>query len=342
MDDHRRCHEIVKAVAEQAGRERLAEPAWWGQAVPYLVFALLMACIMAGVDGSWPVVVISLLLGGYCHVLMAFLGHDAGHNAYSRNPYLNAFMGLWMFAHSFTNYFGFRVMHWGHHKYTGFDEDPSGDSPKFASTVGLGTYSLFVLLPLGFPALVIVPSWLGGIGFQPKVYRSSERHKIRWAMLFLVGYHLAFHRVLTLLAGEGAYLFFLGTYVLGLWLTTMVLALSHAGVEMYTDCKLCNTRTVTSDNLFDVLTANGGYHVEHHIAPQVPWYRMKRIHQLLMQQGGYRGITRGFGRLHLQMYRLYWKNALVWVRSLVTGVEYRPGQFKTSADRVEGSPAVQR
>ena len=56
---------------------------------------------------------------------------------------------------------------------------------KHARRVGVLTYSLLVLVPLGFPLLVIVPSWLGGFGFQPDVYSARDQvtHQTRYSNL---------------------------------------------------------------------------------------------------------------------------------------------------------------
>ncbi|MBI3892398.1 MAG: fatty acid desaturase [Candidatus Wallbacteria bacterium] len=303
---HAACRLRALAAAEQAVREGLHTPSTAGLAAPFAAVGVLYACAVLAARASWPAAIAFAVAGGFAHVVMAFIGHDASHGCYGRSPIANDAVGLWMFVHSFTNYFGFRAMHRGHHRNTGFDEDPSGDSPKHARRVGVLTHTLLVFLPLGFPLLVIAPSWLGGFGFQPAVYKPAERWRIRAAMPVLVLYHwMLFH-----LLGAPAYGWFLGTFALGLCFTTLVLSLSHAGVEMYTDCKLCNTRTVASGPLLGLLTANGGYHVEHHITPQVPWYRIRRVHEILRQHGGGTYVSESFIALHATQYALYWRRLL--------------------------------
>ncbi|MBI2945021.1 MAG: fatty acid desaturase [Candidatus Wallbacteria bacterium] len=317
-DRHGDCRTRTAAVAEECARRNLHVPTGAGLAAPFVAVAVLYGAVLLAPHAPASLAAALVLAGGFAHVVMAFIGHDAGHGCYSRIPLANDAMGLWMFIHSFTNYFGFRAMHRGHHRYTGFDQDPSGDSPKHARRVGILTHTFLVFLPLGFPLLVIVPSWLGGFGFQPEVYKASERWRIRAAMPVIGAYHY----LLWLALGTGGYGWFLATYALGLWLTTLVLSLSHAGVEMYTDCKLCNTRTVASGPVVGVLTANGGYHVEHHIVPQVPWYRMPQVHRILREMGGSTHCTSSFVRLHLEAYARYWRRALESV--LTSGVAARP------------------
>jgi fatty acid desaturase len=35
-----------------------------------------------------------------------------------------------------------------------------------------------------------------------------------------------------------------------------------------------------------LFTLNAGFHVEHHILPKVPWYRLTEVHRILMEEAG--------------------------------------------------------
>jgi fatty acid desaturase len=44
---------------------------------------------------------------------------------------------------------------------------------------------------------------------------------------------------------------------------------------------LTRTRTVTSNHVVRFMLCNLNYHLEHHLFPSVPWYRLPRLHALL-------------------------------------------------------------
>ena len=66
---------------------------------------------------------------------------------------------------------------------------------------------------------------------------------LKIAFLVLL-YQLAYLTLARFLAGPSGPAFALAAFVGGLWITTMMNAQAHAAVETYTDCQLCNTRTI--------------------------------------------------------------------------------------------------
>lgn len=280
---HEECHRRAQRMVAQARDEGLTEPAAWAPLYPFFLGVLLLALCCVVTRLPWPAGLLCLLAGGTILMDLAFIGHDAGHGCHARSSRLQDLVGLFCFALCFIPYYGFRAMHRAHHRHTGFDEDPTGDSPKFKHLIGVTSYLMLVLVPAGFLLLVVLPNWLGGFGYQPRVYTSRERPAIRWNILFVVVFQAGLWALLTSLGGPGAYPAYLASFGVGLWLVTMVLSLTHYGVESYTSCELCNTRSVRTGPLLDVLLAGGGYHVEHHLMPNVPWYNLPRLHQIVGQ-----------------------------------------------------------
>ncbi|MBI4866483.1 MAG: fatty acid desaturase [Candidatus Wallbacteria bacterium] len=302
---HVECRAIGEEVGEQARREGLDRCTAGGMAAPVVASLLLLGLIVAGGQAAGPLWAVLVLAAGYCNVVLAFVGHDAAHGAYSPNRAANELAGMWSLAHSFTTLRGFRALHQAHHRHTGFDEDPTGDSPRHLGQVNLISYCLFILVPLGFPLFVVLPSWLGGFGYQPHVFPPEERAGIRFNCLFVLAHQAAFYGLASWLGGPSGPGFALAGFVCGLWLTTMMNALAHAGVQTYTDCRLCNTRTIRSGRLLGLMTANGGYHVEHHLLPHVPWYHLPRLHALIRERGGSAFVGESYLGLHLTMASRY-------------------------------------
>ncbi|MBI3672850.1 MAG: fatty acid desaturase [Rhizobiales bacterium] len=55
----------------------------------------------------------------------------------------------------------------------------------------------------------------------------------------------------------------------------------HAGLNEDVRDHRLNTRTVYMNPVFDFLYANMNYHIEHHMFPMVPFYRLAELHQMI-------------------------------------------------------------
>ncbi len=58
----------------------------------------------------------------------------------------------------------------------------------------------------------------------------------------------------------------------------------HAGLDEDVYDHRLNTRTVLMSPVFDFLYANMNYHIEHHMFPMVPFYRLPELHQMIRAQ----------------------------------------------------------
>lgn len=304
-DGHSICRERASRVLAEAARLGLERTSPAGEATPFVAYAILLTLVALAPRLPLALAIACLIPAAFANVVLAFVGHDAAHAAYSRHPRFNSAVGIWTLAHSFTTFEGFRLLHAAHHRHTGFDDDPTGDSPRRLEAVNLFTYCLFVLLPLGFPLFVILPSWLGGFGFQPHVFPASQRGRIRLNVLLVLIYQALYLSAVRVIGGPGGPAFAMAAFVAGLWVTTMMNAQAHAAVETYTECRFCNTRTIRTGPLLGLLTANGGYHVEHHLLPQIPWYRLEHVHRLIAREGGSRFVDPGYAHLHAGLLRRY-------------------------------------
>lgn len=279
----------------------------WALLFPVLLVALLLASAAAAA-AAWargaPLQALGwVLVGGWCEMALAFLGHDCGHSAFSHRAAVNRHFGRWIFAVSFVSFHGFRTMHRGHHRHTGFDEDPSGDNPRLRAYDGFLVYFFFVLFPVGFPMLAVAPGWLALLGFRPEVYPPS----LRPAILADLGAAVTFHGLAFLGLGPQGYLGLLASWGVGAWLISQVLSFNHVGVESYTSCVLCNSRSFRVPEPLHFFLLYGGHHIEHHLAPRVAWHRLPEVHRRLRAEGVYDPPPPGVLAVHLELLASYWR-----------------------------------
>ncbi len=296
---HQACFERARQVRlRHRDLARRPRP-WWALALPLALAPVALAAIAAIPTAPGWATVPLYLVAGWCLAAMGLIGHDCTHGAVTGSRRADAWLGSFLLTHLFMSFEAYRALHLAHHRWNAYDRDPSADSPRLQAQTDLVTHVLFLLVPLGFPTFQVVPGWLSGFGLAPAGYPRVDRGRVRLQLLGVIAYH-------SLLVGalpDGAYRAYLGAWVLALVFAMQLLAFNHLFVEMYTDCILCNTRNVRTWPLLGWITLFQGYHVEHHLLPGVPWYRLPEVHRSLEALGGTTYPVDGYLRAQVQVMR---------------------------------------
>lgn len=272
------------------------------QLLPFLLVPAIYACAREAGAAAGAGTVAWILAGSVLYMWLGVHGHDCTHGAYSHHEGRNRWMGTWILAHAFASFEAYRALHVAHHRHTGFADDPSGDSPEIQDQSNLVTHVLFVLLPLGFPLFQVVPGWLAALGLEPRPYPKCVRARIRRDFVFVA----LMHSGLACGLGPRAYLCYVAIFLLGTFNILQLFGFNHVFTETYTDACLLNTRNIGSGWLVRWATLNAGFHVEHHILPAVPWYRLPAVHRILVEEaGGAPYSVDGFLNAHWQVLRAH-------------------------------------
>lgn len=109
----------------------------------------------------------------------------------------------------------------------------------------------------------------------------SERGKVAWAS----------RAYLVLIFGVAAWCFAIGSILPAMFvvlprfyggtLSQLFNLSQHAGMSEDVYDHRLNTRTVYMNPVFNFLYANMNYHIEHHMFPMVPFYRLPELHELI-------------------------------------------------------------
>lgn len=293
-DAHAECQARGREVLRAAAEIRSRPPTLAGAALPLVLSPLALGCVvLAGRAEGWACLGWAAL-GGWLLTLMGLIGHDCTHRACAPGRAWNDRIARWIFAHLYMSYESYRALHLAHHTHNAFDEDPSADSPKLTKQTNLVTHLLFILVPAGFPFFQILPGWLAGLGLAPADFPKVRRGHVGRDALTAVALHGA------LLWGLGweTYRWYPVAFGFACLLVMQLLAFNHVEIEAYTECTLCNTRNVRSIKPIQWLTLNTGFHVEHHLMPSVPWYRLPEVNRLLEDEGGHSYRVDGFLLAH--------------------------------------------
>lgn len=307
----RRSHATRRRVTELLSREEISAltrrsnlmGAW---AVLHTWMSILLCfALLAWASGqpaalSLPVSALAVALLGGRQLALAILTHEATHKTLFRTRWANEWLADWLCARPIALDLGkYRAHHFVHHTRTGTDEDSD-----ISLIEGLPTTRASMLRKLGrdLSGLTGVKFLLGRVLMDAELLKWTVAtdvtalprrgwgfHLGRW--LINAGPMLVTQCVIAgLLALAGLaelYLAWLLAYLIPYPLFIRIRALAeHAGTERCDDM-FRNTRTTRAGFFARLFVApfRVNYHLEHHVMASVPWFRLKRMHDILRTRG---------------------------------------------------------
>ena len=261
---------------------------WEGAKLVVLNWASV-AAIFAAValfTNPFTIVVAICLLGGR-QLGFAALLHDCGHGLLFASPWANKHIGQWLCAYPvLSDQPRYAAGHQKHHSWAGTDKDP--DLPNYrAYPVTKASFRRKVLRDLtgrtGWKALKA--TWRRG---------RADLAKAPWNGNALLGHMIMNGAMFAVLAATGnglLYRLWPAAYLTTYMLIARLRQVAEHGAtpDLFDIDPRLNTRTTYVlwwEKLF-VAPYNLNYHLEHHILPSVPCYRLKQFHRFLKAKGIY-------------------------------------------------------
>lgn len=240
------------------------------------IWALAAGMVFVTEETLWKLV-LSIVLGNQLHAFTV-LQHECGHGSAYRSNRANLWVGRLLAWFIFMPFTTFTELHRHHHAYLG---QPGKDPDEWFYAGGPGQVFLreCLFMPY-FVARSLVqqcPSMAKG-----RVVGELAFNTLTWAALIGVSIWLGYFE-------EVFYAFLLPMLILALAINPI-----SRGYEHYPISRLGraapdrfdlrhNTVTVTNP-LLGFLWANITYHVEHHLYPRVPFYRLPLLHRMLQDR----------------------------------------------------------
>lgn len=308
-----------EALEPEELRELLRANDWRGWLSVALNWALVAAA-MAWV-AVWPhplSVVVALFVIGARQLGCAVMMHEAAHGTLFRSRRLNEWVGQWLCAYPvWADLKPYRRYHLKHHAYNWTDRDPDLDlATKFPVTsdslrrkvwrdlsgqVAWKRVRAILRRDLaGSPESKSARIRAKGLSFG----KTAGDGAPGWHNLVGVAVTNALlFALLALLGHPELYLLWLGAWFTTYSLVTRIRSIAeHNMVPDPTD-ELRNTRTTLARWWERLLLAPNrvNYHLEHHLLPNAPFYRLPRMHRMLRERGvldgalvshGYLGVLR--------------------------------------------------
>ncbi len=213
---------------------------------------------------------------------LAFAGHEGMHGSLLPNPKWGLVTGMF-FSSAVMTYFdlGLCLRHWDHHKYTNTEKDPD-----LYPTAHLNTWwERFLLSRVIFNWLYAKSVFNMALGrlesvahhytpYSPQQLISLARLNILYSMIWLSAYVTV--TIINWKAGLfGILMPSTVLFIMSSWQSYV----DHAGLgaEPY---KNAYSRT---SPLMALFFFGANYHLEHHMYPKVPCYRLHKVHKALLE-----------------------------------------------------------
>lgn len=247
--------------------------------------------LIFSVVAVWPnvfsVLAALLLLGGR-QLGLAVLMHEAGHKTLFRSPRWNQTLGQWLAAYPVLgDCDAYGASHREHHRLAGTDEDP--DLPNYrAYPVPAASFRRKLLRDLsGQTGLKLLGGTLRGAGNGIMMRDGEGTSALAQGLLA----NAALLAVLWLSGHPALYLLWVGAYLTAYPLVARIRQVAEHGnvPALYERDPRGNTRTTRAGLLERMVLApnNVNFHIEHHLMPSVPCWRLPALHRLLVERGFY-------------------------------------------------------
>lgn len=272
----------------------LYRPSLWGMA-GFISYAFLMF-VVPGVIGfrvlttveSLPLriglMIPCIIVGGLGAHLLGWMGHDGTHLSLHPNKHVSVVLGLFFSAMLVTYMeMGFAFEHWNHHRYCNKSLDPD---IKVLSRLRTWWQRLFftrIVYNLNYAKILFRVILGKPLGFKYKLpFKEPTLRAFCWLNLVFSAFWLGVYIALTLYDWRIFPFCVLAPTLVGLVLSGSQSYIDHAGTE--SDAMWANSRTRISP-VATALWFGGNYHLEHHLYPGVPSYRLPKVHRLLEASG---------------------------------------------------------
>ncbi|HLO85757.1 MAG TPA: fatty acid desaturase [Nostocaceae cyanobacterium] len=275
-----------------------AVPAWLSYVVATSFDSLILKIIL---------ILPLTILSGYGAQMLGFIGHEGFHKSLHPNKMVSALIGLF-FASGVIGYFemGAMMRHWIHHRYTNQPSDP--EIKIQASLTTWWQRLLFARLYLNlYDIKTVVNTALGRPCSFPYImpFKFATAQRLCWVNFGFSLLWLSLYLAITFYAPLAGLVSIALPMLAVLLISGCQTFIDHGGLA---DDPFHNSWSRTSP-LMRILFAGSNFHLEHHLYPGVPCYKLHKVHQFLQENGTYAttqaSIEPSFVRAYINMAAKY-------------------------------------
>jgi beta-carotene hydroxylase len=218
-------------------------------------------------------------------LLLAWVGHEGFHLSLHRNKLLSALIGI-LFSSALPTYFevGAAISHWNHHRYTNQSSDPDCKIFRPFQSFWQRLFFARVVANITYLSNTLKMAFSQPLDYTYKFhFKDQEVVFLAWVnIIFSIVWMVLYVSITIQDPQTGIFTIILPTVILFL-LSSLQPYLEHGG----TSVGIGNDANSHISMLFTLLYFGNNYHLEHHLYPGVPCYRLPLVHQMLRDQGFY-------------------------------------------------------
>jgi fatty acid desaturase len=225
------------------------------------------------------IVAVLIAIAGFGFYVVGTIAHEGFHFTLARDKWTSALIGTWFSAAVFAFFgLGFYLVHARHHRYTNAPNDPD--------------YQLFSQFTTTWKRLVVL-RLVNNRVYVKIVARLLLKNELPEGTVTVFTYaqlkSLAAVNVIAQVFWAGLYVF---AFCHDVWLGVFLVLLPHVATAAISAAIVFVQHADTGDQLHDnarthatplmtLLMAGTNYHLEHHLYPRVPCWRLRRVHAWL-------------------------------------------------------------
>ncbi len=229
------------------------------------------------------------LLSAQGMLLVGWIGHEgSAHLSLYRNKWASMLTGLFV-ASALPTYLelGFAVSHLNHHRFANQASDP--DIPIFGAKTGI-VYKLFLarlIADFYYIRNVLLIAFKRPLPYPyPFPFKGSALFYLAWANLLMSTLWLIVYAWIAINEPLTALVCLAFPFTIMFVNSSLQPYLEHVGTQVGLGI---DARSRTSP-LLTLLYAGNNYHLEHHLYPGVPCYKLPAVHNLLVDVGFYETV----------------------------------------------------
>ena len=282
---------IKELLTPEEFRQVTQRSNWRGASI--VAFDWLVIILTFVVLANYPnpvTLLVGLFVLGARQLGLGIVVHETGHQSLFASSRLNDFASKWLSGYwVFSDRKSYMKTHLKHHQAAGTSDDP--DAPNYQA------------YPISRTSLKrkVIRDLTGQLGWRrvKSIYRGISRlnefkPEVREYMIRSIGVNLALLAILTAFGHAWLYLVWVLAFMTSHMLVVRIRQIGeHAGVPNLLDQDpRQNTRTLYLNPLERFLIAphQVSYHLEHHMLASVPIYRLRTLHNILLNKGYYQDV----------------------------------------------------
>jgi fatty acid desaturase len=251
---------------------------------------LLIAAIFA-LTALWTnplTLLLALLLLGGRQLGLSVIMHEAGHKTLFRSQRLNSVVGQWFAALPVLgDCDAYAASHREHHRLAGTGDDP--DLPNYRNyPISKASFRRKIARDIsGSTGSKLLLGLLSGAGNRIMMRTGEDAGALPQGLTA----NLILFLILLACNIPAFYLLWLAAYLSSYPLVARIRQVAEHGnvVDLYDPDPRANTRSTCANWIERLILCpnNVGLHIEHHLLPSVPAYRLPALHQHLLDRGFY-------------------------------------------------------